>query len=154
MLPDIARPNKLLHVSGLGQYAGGVLSRTNTDLHPDEFEHSVVWNGTIACQQQKAEQRRPGSVMPPTVKRDKSAIPVLTKQAERILDTFERTAGPLSAQIVAKAAQVELRLTRRWLRVLAEWGMLASAVLPNPHAGIHGQRNFVRMYAAPKEKAA
>jgi hypothetical protein len=58
MLPDIARRNTRLAVSGLGQYAGSnVLCRSYEDLHPDEFDHVVVWNGTIACQQQKAEQR-------------------------------------------------------------------------------------------------
>ena len=58
MLPDIDQPNHRFSVSGLGATPGtGILTRGYHDLHPDEFEAVVVWNGTIAALNQKAWQR-------------------------------------------------------------------------------------------------
>jgi hypothetical protein len=34
------------------------LCRTSDDLHPKQYGQAI-WNGTIACQMQKAEQRQP-----------------------------------------------------------------------------------------------
>jgi hypothetical protein len=151
MLPDIARPNKLLHVSGLGQYAGGVLSRSYEDLHPEEFHGDVVWNGTIACQQQKAEQRG----APPRVVRLEAEHEIeVGSTGDRILDLFAAFSGPMCAREVASHLGLYIQTADSWLRLLSRGGLLACAELKNPNAGKPSQPRTLRMYAAAKAKAA
>ncbi len=151
MLPDIARPNKLLHVSGLGQYAGTLLTRSATDMHPEDFHGDVVWSGTIEAQRQKAWQRPPD---PPTVRVEAEAHVVVGSTADRILDVFLSASEPLCVRQVADAAGVQMHIAASWLRLLNKSGLLVSAEFENPLAGKHGQRAYTRMYAAAKAKAA
>ncbi len=150
MLPDIARPNKLLHVSGLGQYAGGgVLSRSFEDLHPETFAGTVVWNGTIARQEQKAEQRRP-SIDPelgePTVKQTRPAMEILR-------DIVRAADGPINVRQVADRCSLTYGIVEVTLRRLALRGELS--VCEQLSTDGKGARRWLRVYSLPlKAKAA
>jgi hypothetical protein len=151
MLPDIAQHNTRFAVSGLGATEGtGVLSRSYLDLHPDEFQHEVVWNGTIEAQRQKAEQRRPE---PPTLRHETDGVEV-GSAADRILDVFVGARGPLCARDIATRTGLLIQTADAWLRILTRDGFLVFAELENPNHGRPGHGRTLRMYAVAKAKAA
>lgn len=152
MLPDIAHPNKLLHVSGLGQYAGGgVLSRSYEDLHPCPENYRVIWNGTIEAQDQKFWQR---AAPPREVRLEADQEIEVGSTGDRILDLFASTSTPLCARDVATQLGLYIQTVDGWLRLLSRGGLLVCADLEHPNSGKPSYPRTLRMYAAAKAKAA
>ncbi len=153
MLPDIARPNKLLHVSGLGQYAGPLLTRSATDMHPEEFRCEVVWSGTIEAQWQKREQRRPTlepeDVLPPEEPKD-DGRPV----AETILAILKNATEPLPRHRIRTISGFGAAVVDNAMYRLAANDLVVSGLLPNVNR-LPGQKKWTRVYYLPaKAKAA
>jgi DNA-binding transcriptional ArsR family regulator len=152
MLPDIVQHNTRFSVSGLGATEDtGVLSRSYLDLHPDEFQHEVVWNGTIACQQQKAEQK---AAPPRLVRLEADQEVEVGSTGDRILDLFASTSSPLCARDVASRLGLYIQTVDGWLRLLSRGGLLVCADLEHPNSGKPSYPRTLRMYAAAKAKAA
>ncbi len=142
MLPDIARPNKLLHVSGLGQDAGPLLTRSASDMHPEEFQYEVVWNGTIEAQIQKAEQCRP----------PREATQSRAERTQPLGDAFVeaiRTAGkPVSVLDMVKRTGLHYGVVDVTLRRLALRGELSVSDELRDRNSF--RRRMVRVYSLPK----
>ena len=144
MLPDIARPNKLLHVSGLGQYAGGgVLSRSYEDLHPCPDQYEVVWNGTIEAQAAKAEQRTaPHEMIQTRADRSKPL-------ADVVVEAIKRAGKPVSVLDMVKRTGLHYGIVDITLRRLALRGELS--VCDQLNADLDGiKRKWRRVYSLPK----
>ena len=156
MLPDIAQHNTRYAVSGLGNPGGtGVLSRSYEDLHPDEFAHVVVWNGTMEANAQKADQRRP-SLEPCEVQADypkpKDGRPV----AETILALLGRTKRPLTRKQICELSGFGAAVVDNAIYRMAADDLVLSCLVPNDQRQ-PGQKQWRRIYSLPlktKEHAA
>ncbi len=144
MLPDIDQHNTRRAVSGLGMASGcGILTRSATDMHPEEFVAVVVWNGTIDAEHQKAEQRP--APAPHTL--------TMTQRAElyaRSLTAILREAGEaLSLGQIAAKSSLHRDTVDVFLRKMANRGEL-SVCDEVRHVGLTGAKRMVRVYSLPK----
>lgn len=143
MLPDIAQHNTRFSVSGLGATEGtGVLSRSMTDLHPEEFHYEVVWNGAIEAQIQKANQ-----CLPPRE--------AMQSRAERtqplgdlVVEAIRKAGKPVSVLEMVRLTGLHYGVVDVTLRRLALRGELSvSDELRDRNAF---RRRMVRVYSLPK----
>ena len=143
MLPDIDQHNTRRAVSGLGMASGcGILTRGYHDLHPDEFEAVVVWNGTIAREQQQADQRTAPHEL--TLSKAERAQPL----ADAVVEAMKAAGKPVSVLEMVRLTGRHYGVVDVTLRRLALRGELSVAdELRNRDSF---RRRVVRVYSLPK----
>jgi hypothetical protein len=147
MLPDIAQHNTRFAVSGLGATEGtGVLSRSMTDLHPEEFQYEVVWNGTIEAERQRAEQRL---LQAPSITAQERGQPL----QDAVLETVRAVGLPVSVPQVVALSRLPYGAVEVTLRRLALRGALSVSDQVNED-GSAGKRRLMRVYALNSKREA
>lgn len=153
MLPDIASYKTASHISGFAQPSGtGILSRSFEDLHPQPDRYEVVWNGTIACQEQKAEQRSPSLELEPVEpeapnRRDGQPV------AETILALLRRSGQALTRQQICTLSGFGAAVVDNAMYRLAADDVVLSCLVLNEKRE-PGQKQWRRIYSVPAKAAA
>ena len=151
MLPDITQRNTRYAFSGLGAREGtGILSRSFTDLHPETFRGEVVWSGTIAAQEQKAEQRSAPRVLTQTAQERVKPL------QDAVLEIVREAGRPVSVPQVVALSQLHYGIVEVTLRRLALRGELSVCEQLNEDRAA-GKRKWMRVYSLPitkKDRAA
>lgn len=136
-------------------FDGGVLSRTYEDLHPQPDAYEVRWNGSIAAQQQKAEQRSAPDVTRNTSQEELQAQVARRAQIQAaIFDAITRARAPRSFTELMRVTNVGRDALQGTLTRLAGQGKLSTFLELRSLKG--KQKAWIRVYTIPvvREDAA